>query len=132
MIQLPTEPKIISKTGNKAVFEIEPLYPGYGMTIGNTLRRVLISSLDGAAITSIRIKGVEHEFSAASGVLEDVIQIMLNIKGVRFRVFKDEPVMLKLHHKGQGEVTAGDIEAKGEGGEKKKKKKKKKHPHKKK
>lgn len=110
MIQLPTEPKIISKTEDKAVFEIGPLYPGYGMTIGNTLRRVLISSLDGAAITSIKIKGVDHEFSAIGGVLEDVIEIILNLKKVRLKVFKDEPVILMLQAKGERIVTAGDIE----------------------
>ena len=111
MIQLPTEPKIISKAENKAVFEIGPLYPGYGMTIGNTLRRVLISSLDGAAITSIKIKGVDHEFSAISGVLEDVIEIILNLKKVRLKVFKDEPVIVMLRAKGEGPVTAANIES---------------------
>ena len=110
MIQLPTEPKTISKTGHRAVFEIGPLYPGYGMTIGNTLRRVLMSSLEGAAITSVKIKGVDHEFSAIEGILEDVIEIILNLKKVRFKIFKDEPVLLMLHSKGEGTVTARDIE----------------------
>ena len=111
MIQLPSEPKIISKTSDRTVFEISPLYPGYGMTIGNTLRRVLISSLDGAAVTSVKIRGVDHEFSAIEGVLEDVIEIILNLKKIRCRVFKDEPVTLVLHAKGEGKVTADNIEA---------------------
>lgn len=110
MIQLPTEPKTISKTGHQAVFEIGPLYPGYGITIGNTLRRVLISSLEGAAITSVKIKGVDHEFSAIPGVLEDVIEIILNLKKIRFKAFKDEPILLTLHSKGEGAITAKDIE----------------------
>ena len=111
MIQLPSEPKVISKTdNNKAVFEISPLYPGYGVTIGNTLRRVLISSLSGAAVTSVKITGVDHEFSSVSGVLEDVIEIILNLKKIRFKVFKDEPVTLILNAKGEGAVTAGSIE----------------------
>lgn len=110
MLQLPTEPKVVSKDDNKAIFEIGPLYPGYGMTIGNTLRRVLISSLDGAAITSVKIKGIDHEFSAISGILEDVIEIILNLKKIRCRVFKDEPVVLTLRAKGGGVVMAGDIE----------------------
>ncbi|MEK7154309.1 MAG: DNA-directed RNA polymerase subunit alpha [Patescibacteria group bacterium] len=109
MVQLPLEPKTISKTGNRAVFEISPLAPGYGMTIGNTLRRVLISSLEGAAVTSAKIKGVDHEFSAVSGILEDVIEIILNLKKIRFKLYKNEPVTLTLASKGEGKITAGDI-----------------------
>lgn len=109
MIQLPTEPKIVSKELNRTVFEIGPLFPGYGTTIGNTLRRVLISSLDGAAITFVRIKGIDHEFSAIPGILEDVIEIILNLKKIRFRLFGDEPVTLMLNHKGEGKITAADI-----------------------
>jgi DNA-directed RNA polymerase subunit alpha len=111
MIQLPTEPKLISKEGNLGVFEISPLYPGYGMTIGNTLRRVLLSSLEGASITSVKIKGVDHEFSTISGVLEDVVDIILNLKKVRLKMFKDEPVTLTLNVKGEKEITAADIKA---------------------
>lgn len=110
MIQLPTEPKLVSREGNKAVFEISPLYPGYGTTIGNSLRRVLISSLEGSAVTSIKIKGVDHEFSSIEGVLEDVLDIILNLKRVRFKLHKDEPVMLMLKAKGERVVTAEDIE----------------------
>lgn len=109
MIQLPSEPKVVSKEGNKAVFEISPLYPGYGMTIGNSLRRVLISSLEGAAITAVKIRGVDHEFSAIPGVLEDTIEIILNLKRVRFKFFGNEPVTLTLNFKGAGEIKAVDI-----------------------
>jgi len=111
MIQLPSEPRVVSKEGNKAVFEIGPLYPGYGMTVGNSLRRVLISSLEGAAITSAKIKGVSHEFSAIPGILEDMIEIILNLKKIRLRLFSSEPVTVMLNFKGVGEVTAGDIKA---------------------
>lgn len=109
MIQLPIEPKIISKSGNKATFEIAPLYPGYGTTIGNVLRRVLISSLEGAAVTSVKIKGVDHEFSTLPGVKEDIIEIIVNLKKIRFKIFGDEAVTLTLSAKGVGEVTAKDI-----------------------
>ena len=110
MIQLPTEPKVISKEGDRAVFEIGPLYPGYGTTIGNTLRRVLISSLDGTAVTFVKIKGVDHEFSVIPGVLEDVIEIILNLKKIRFKMFKNEAATMTLNVKGERSVTADDIE----------------------
>ncbi|TSC91993.1 MAG: DNA-directed RNA polymerase subunit alpha [Parcubacteria group bacterium Licking1014_17] len=99
----------MSKQGNRAVFEVGPLYPGYGTTIGNTLRRVLISSLEGSAITSVKISGVDHEFSSMDGVKEDVVEIILNLKRVRFKLFGDEPVTLTLKTKGIGDVTAADI-----------------------
>ncbi len=111
MIQLPLQPKLVSKEGNKGIFELAPLYPGYGMTIGNALRRVLISSLEGAAVTSVKITGVDHEFSTITGVLEDVIDIILNLKKVRFKVFRDEPVIVTLKVKGNKIVTARDIKA---------------------
>lgn len=109
MMQLPEEVKVVSKEGNKAVFEIAPLPPGYGATIANPLRRVLLSSLEGAAITSIKIGGVDHEFSSIFGVLEDVIEIILNVKKIRFKSHAEGPVMLTLQTKGEGEVTAADI-----------------------
>jgi DNA-directed RNA polymerase subunit alpha len=96
MIPLPLAPKVIEKKGNKAVFEIEALSPGYGVTIGNSLRRVILSSLPGAAITQIKIKGVQHEFSTIPGVLEDVIMIILNLRQLRFNVFADEPQIISL------------------------------------
>src|SRR3989344_8919813 len=111
MIQLPTKPTVVSYTGNKAIFEIYPLYPGYGTTLGNSLRRVLISSIEGAAITSVKISGVDHEFSTIKGVAEDVIDIIVNLKKVRLKLFSDEPVTLTLESKGQGVITAADIKA---------------------
>jgi DNA-directed RNA polymerase subunit alpha len=109
MINLPNLPKIIKKEGNKAVFEIEALYPGYGVTIGNSLRRVLLSSLSGAAVTQVKIKGVPHEFSTIPGVLEDVVTIMLNLKQLRFKVFTEEPQKATLKVKGEKKVRGGDI-----------------------
>jgi len=109
MISLPLQPKIIEKKGNWARFEIEALYPGYGVTIGNSLRRVLLSSLPGAAVTQMKIRGVSHEFSTIPGVLEDVISIMLNLKQLRFKVFSDEPQKATLKIKGKKEVKASDF-----------------------
>jgi len=101
--------KKVSETDKEGVFEIEGLYTGYGLTLGNALRRVLFSSLPGAAITQIKIKGVEHEFSTIPGVLEDVVEIMLNLKKIRFRFYATEPQVLTLKAKGEKEVTARDI-----------------------
>jgi DNA-directed RNA polymerase subunit alpha len=108
-ITLPERPIITKQEGNYAVFEIRACYPGYGMTLGNALRRVLLSSLQGAAITSVKISGANHEFSAIPGVLEDAVEIMLNLKKVRFKMFSDEPVKLTLKANKEGKVTAGDI-----------------------
>ena len=109
MISLPLQPKIIEKKGNRAVFEIEALYPGYGLTVGNSLRRVLFSSLPGAAITQVKIQGVQHEFSTIPGVLEDVITILLSLKQLRFKVFSDEPQKAVLKVKGEKEVKGSDF-----------------------
>lgn len=111
MVQLPEQVKTIKKEGSRATFEISPLMPGYGATIANPLRRVLLSSLEGAAVTSIKIKGVDHEFAAVPGVMEDIIQIILNVKRIRFRSYSDEPVKVALRAKGEKEVTAADIKA---------------------
>ncbi|MCD6270838.1 DNA-directed RNA polymerase subunit alpha [bacterium] len=110
MIPLPLSFKILQEKENYAKFVIEGLYPGYGITIGNTLRRVLLSSLEGAAITDVKIKGVSHEFSTIPGVLEDVIHICLNLKKLRFKVFSDEPIRAFLKAKGQKEVKGKDLE----------------------
>jgi DNA-directed RNA polymerase subunit alpha len=110
MIPLPLTPKIIKKEGNKAIFEIEGLYPGYGVTIGNAMRRVLISSLPGAAVTQMKIKGVPHEFSTIPGVLEDTVVIMLNLKQLRFKIFTDEPQRAILKVKGEKEVKGSDFD----------------------
>ena len=107
MILLPKPPKIISTKDNWAQFEIEGLYPGYGVTVGNSLRRVLISSLEGAAITQVKIKGVTHEFSTMSGVLEDVMTILMNLKELRFKVHSEEPVKATLKIKGDNKKIKG-------------------------
>ena len=95
---------------NTATLTIEPLHHGYGTTVGNALRRVLLSSLPGAAVTAVKIKGVQHEFQAVTGVKEDVLDIILNLKQLRMTVHADESVTLKLTKKGEGAVTAADIE----------------------
>lgn len=110
MISLPSEPKIKDEADNKAIFEISSLYPGYGATVGNSLRRVLLSSLEGAAITQVRIDGVQHEFSTIEGVKEDVINIILNLKQLNFRVFSDEPQKATLSVKGEKEIKAKDFD----------------------
>lgn len=109
-ITLPKQPKIIERDGNRAVIEISELYPGYGPTVGNALRRSLYSSLEGAAITSVKFEGVPHEFSTIDGVLEDVLEVVLNLKEVRLILHSEESQILKLKVKGKKEVTAKDIE----------------------
>ncbi len=109
MISLPLKPKVILKGDHKAVFEIEGLYPGYGTTIGNSLRRVLLSSLEGAAVTQMKIEGVQHEFSVINNVLEDVVTIMLNVKKLRFKMHSDEPQTATLRVKGEKEVSGADF-----------------------
>jgi DNA-directed RNA polymerase subunit alpha len=96
---------------NYARFRIEPLEPGYGHTIGNALRRVLLSSIPGSAITKIKIDGVYHEFSTLNGVREDVTEIVLNVKGIRLRSYAERPVKVHLFKYGRGVVRAGDIDA---------------------
>ncbi|MFH1820454.1 MAG: DNA-directed RNA polymerase subunit alpha [Candidatus Nealsonbacteria bacterium] len=109
MIPLPSKPKIIEKKDNSAIFEIDSLYPGYGVTIGNSLRRILLSSLPGAAVTQVKIRGVQHEFSTIPGVLEDVVNILLNIKQLRFKLHTQEPQRVKLSLKGAKTVVASDF-----------------------
>lgn len=110
MIPLPSKPRIVSEEGNRTVFEIEGLYPGYGQTIGNSLRRVLLSSLKGAAITSVKIEGVGHEFTAMEGVMEDVVDIILNLKQMRFKLHEDGPFTVTLSVKGERGVRGEDFE----------------------
>ncbi len=95
---------------NSATFAIEPLHTGYGMTLGNSMRRVLLSSIAGAAVTSFKIEGATHEFTTVNGVKEDVVDIMLNLKGIRFSVFGNDVQNLRIVKKGKGVVTAKDIE----------------------
>lgn len=109
IITSPQKPKYTALGENHGKFEILGCYPGYGTTLGNALRRVLLSSLDGAAAKSVKIAGVAHEFSTITGVLEDVVQIILNMKQVRFKLHGDEAVKVTVKSKGEGVVTAGDI-----------------------
>ncbi len=106
----PEKPKPILYEEKKATFEIKPLFPGFGVTLGNALRRVLLSSLLGSAITKVRIEGAEHEFSTLPGVYEDILDILLNLKKIRIKMDLDYPVELKLEAKGKKEVKAKDIE----------------------
>jgi DNA-directed RNA polymerase subunit alpha len=108
-IHNPTLASVDEHGKTSATFVVEPLHTGYGMTLGNSLRRVLLSSIEGAAITAFRIEGVSHEFTTVKGVKEDVVDIMLNLKSVSVRSHSEEPVELRLEKKGAGAVTAGDI-----------------------
>lgn len=109
-IHVPGVVKTEEHGKNQATFVIEPLHSGYGMTLGNSLRRVLLSSIAGAAVTAFKVDGASHEFTTLPGVKEDIVEIILNLKGVRFRVFSDEPQTIRLSKKGSGTVTAKDIE----------------------
>ena len=113
-IILPSKPRIISEEEFSGVYEIDGLYPGYGHTLGNSLRRIILSSLPGAAVTSVKIKGAPHEFSTLEGVKEDVITILLNLKKVRFSLATDEPQTVTLSKKGLGSVTAKDMTTPGQ------------------
>jgi DNA-directed RNA polymerase subunit alpha len=110
MIPLPLAPKVIEKKGNQALIEVEALYPGYGVTVGNALRRVMLSSLEGAAVTQINIKGVPHEFSTIAGVMEDVITVMINVRQLRFKMTGEDAQTCVLKAKGEKEVTGKDLE----------------------
>ena len=109
MIHSPGVVKVQEPSDNSATFTIEPLHNSYGMTLGNSLRRVLLSSIAGAAVTAFRIEGVTHEFTTLPHVKEDVVTIVLNLKGVRFRVYSDEPQIIRLSKKGKGVVKAKGI-----------------------
>lgn len=113
-VVLPSKPRIVSEKENSGVYEIDGLYPGYGHTIGNSLRRIILSSLPGAAIVSVKIDGVEHEFSTMAGVREDVVALLLNLRRVRFVMHTEEPQTVTLEKKGTGAVTAADIQTPGQ------------------
>ena len=113
-IIMPSKPRIVLEEGNKGIFEIDGLYPGYGHTLGNSLRRIILSSLPGASVVSIKIDGVSHEFATIDGVKEDVILIILNLKKTRFKMLSDEPQTVSLSIKGPKVVTAGDIKTGGQ------------------
>ncbi|NMB40115.1 MAG: DNA-directed RNA polymerase subunit alpha [Parcubacteria group bacterium] len=110
MIPLPTSIKTKNISNNNSVFEIESLYPGYGVTLGNAIRRVLLSSLSGAAVTEVKIKDAPHEFATLKGVKEDVLHILMNIKQLRFKIFTEDPQTATLVVKGEREVTGKDFE----------------------
>lgn len=110
-VALPSKPRVIKEEEFSGIFEIDGLYPGYGHTLGNSLRRIILSSLPGAAITQVKIDGVEHEFSTISGVKEDVITILLNLKRVRLLMHSDTALTLNLKSSGAQVVTAGQITA---------------------
>lgn len=113
-IVLPSKPRVVKEEENSGSYEIDGLYPGYGHTLGNSLRRIVLSSLPGVAPVSVKIEGVSHEFSTIPGVKEDVISIILNLKKVIMKMATEEPQILKLKAKGVLEVRASDIEAPGQ------------------
>ena len=108
-ITLPSKPRVVSEEGLQGVYEIDSLYPGYGHTLGNSLRRIILSSLPGASITQVKIEGVPHEFATIEGARETVMEILLNLKRIHFVLHGDEPQTISLMAKGTGEVTAKDF-----------------------
>jgi DNA-directed RNA polymerase subunit alpha len=113
-IVLPSKPKVVKEEGMTGVFEIDALNPGYGQTLGSSLRRIILSSLPGAAVTTVKIDGASHEFSTLDGVKEDVITMLLHLKLVRFKLTTDEPQTVTISLKGSNVVTAADIETSGQ------------------
>ena len=111
LISNPALAGVEELSNTSATFTVEPLHAGYGNTLGNSLRRVLLSSIRGGALVAFRIEGASHEFTTVKGVKEDVVDIMLNLKNVRLKVHTDEPIELRLEKKGAGEIKAGDIKA---------------------
>lgn len=110
MIHTPGLVQVDDHSATSATFVVEPLHSGYGNTLGNSLRRVLLSSISGAAVTSFKIEGVTHEFTTVKGVKEDIVDVMQRLKAVRFRVYGDEPQQLRIVAEGKGVVTAKDIQ----------------------
>jgi len=113
-ITLPSKPRVVSEADTEGVYEIDGLYPGYGHTLGNSLRRIILSSLPGAAVTSVKIEGVEHEFSTIAGIREDVVTILLNLKKLRFEILTDVGQTIKLSVKGPKKVSGGDLSLPGQ------------------
>jgi len=110
IIHTPGVVNVEEHSPTSATFSVEPLHSGYGHTLGNSLRRVSLSSLAGAAVTGVKFEGASHEFTTIPNVKEDIVEIILNIKGIVFKVFSDEPQTLRISKKGAGQVTAKDIE----------------------
>jgi DNA-directed RNA polymerase subunit alpha len=108
-ITLPSKPRVVSEEGVQGTYEIDSLYPGYGHTLGNSLRRIILSSLPGASVTSVKIEGVPHEFATIEGMRETVIELLLNLKRVHFILHGDEPQTISLKVKGGKTVTAADL-----------------------
>lgn len=113
-ITLPSKPRVVKEAESEGTYEIDGLYPGYGHTLGNSLRRIVLSSLPGAAVTSVKIEGVEHEFSTMDGVREDVVTILLNLKKLRFEVLTGEAQTVTLSLKGPKRVTGEDLKLPGQ------------------
>lgn len=113
-IALPSKPRIVSESERSGAYEIDGLYPGYGFTLGNSLRRIVLSSLPGAAITHVKIPGVQHEFSTIEGVKEDVVTILLNLRKIRLKISSDEPQTITLSAKGPSTVTAASLKLPGQ------------------
>ncbi len=113
-ITLPSKPRVVSENEMEGVYEIDGFYPGYGHTLGNSLRRIILSSLPGAAITSVKIEGVEHEFSTIDGIKEDVITILLNLKKLRFEIIGGESQTVTLTSKGAKKLTGADLQIPGQ------------------
>ena len=109
-ITLPSKPRVVSEEGMLGIYEIDSLYPGYGQTLGNSLRRIIFSSLPGAAITQVKIEDVQHEFATIEGIRESVMEILLNLKRVHFTLHGDEAQTIRLSVKGPKQVTAGDFQ----------------------
>ncbi len=113
-IALPSKPRVVSESERSGTYEIDGLYPGYGYTLGNSLRRIIHSSLPGSAVTHVKIPGVAHEFSTIEGVKEDVVTILLNVRKIRFKLSTDEPQTIQLSIKGPKTVTAADLQLPGQ------------------
>ena len=113
-IALPSKPRVVSESERSGTYEIDGLYPGYGYTLGNSLRRIILSSLRGAAVTHVKIPGVAHEFSTIEGVKEDVVTMLFNIRKIRFKLSTDEVQTITLSIKGPQEVTAADLKLPGQ------------------
>ena len=113
-IALPSKPRVVKEAEFEGVYEIDGLYPGYGHTLGNSLRRIILSSLPGAAVTSVKIEGAEHEFSTMAGIREDVVTMLLNLKKLRFEILTDEPQTVSLSIKGPKKITAANLTLPGQ------------------
>lgn len=113
-IALPSKPRIVSEEQFLGVYEIDGLYPGYGHTLGNSLRRIILSSLPGAAITAVKIEGASHEFSTISGIKEDVITILLHLKKLRFEMLTEEPQEFEFNISGPKKISGADLQLPGQ------------------